>query len=113
TPFSERPFYSDSEIERTCTTELSWQSLLPTFASPIRIDRFIEKRFKLVPTYEDLGDGVLGLTRFTAHGVAEIAISRRLDDEVGRVSERRIRTTLAHEAGHCLLHAHLFTLATK
>ena len=32
----------------------------------------------------------------------------RLAEEGGRVAERRINTTLAHEAGHCLLHAHLF-----
>ncbi|HWQ91712.1 MAG TPA: hypothetical protein VN673_08575, partial [Clostridia bacterium] len=38
---------------------------------------------------------------------------KALDDESGRVAERRIRTTLAHEGGHCLLHTHLFVLATS
>lgn len=112
-PFSERPFYADSDIEKMCTTELSWVGLLPSVPAPIRIDRFVEKRFKLVPTYQDLGDGILGLTKFTSQGVSEIVVSKALDDEGGEMAERRVRTTLAHEAGHGLLHAHLFVLATS
>jgi hypothetical protein len=37
-------------------------------------------------------------------------ISAALDAERGKVAERRVRTTLAHEAGHGLLHAYLFAL---
>lgn len=40
-------------------------------------------------------------------------ISAELDAEEGEVAERRIRTTLAHEAGHGLLHAYLFALDDK
>ena len=39
-----------------------------------------------------------------------ITVARHLSDEQSRVTERRINTTLAHEAGHGLLHAHLFLL---
>ncbi len=42
-----------------------------------------------------------------------IIISAALDAEKTRVAERRIRTTLAHEAGHGLLHAYLFALDDK
>ena len=112
-PFSERPFYSDTDIEKICTTELSWVGLLPSTPEPIRVDRFIEKRFKIVPHYQDLDDGILGFTKFAANGVAEIVVSKSLDDERTETAERRIRTTLAHEAGHGLLHSHLFVLATK
>ena len=110
-PFVERPFYPETDIEAICTDELSKLNLLPDQPQPIRIDRFIEKRF-VTPTYEDLGDGILGLTRFSKDGVSAVVVSSRLDAQGSKVSERRIRTTLGHEGGHGLLHTHLFVLAT-
>ncbi len=53
------------------------------------------------------------MTKFSTSGVLEIVVSSRLDEEGGKVSERRIRTTLAHEGGHCLLHCHLFALVPR
>jgi hypothetical protein len=91
-----------------CVRELQDASLFPTHPSPIRIDRFIEKRFNVVPEYDDLGPGVLGLTKFGKAGVLEVVIARSLEEENTLVGERRIRATLAHEAGHGLLHGHLF-----
>lgn len=111
-PFAERPFYEGHEIEHICTDALREVGLLPSSPEAVRIDRFIEKRFKVVPSYEDLPEGVLGLTRFGKAGVEQIIVAKALDDESGRVAERRIRTTVAHEGGHALLHAHLFVLAT-
>lgn len=55
-------------------------------------------------------NGVLGFTRFGKNGVKAIVISAALDAEVGKVAGRRVRTTIAHEGGHGLLHAHLFAL---
>jgi hypothetical protein len=109
-PFKEQPYFSDSEIENTCSDELSRMDLLPSQPTAIRIERFIEKRFKVTPSYEDLPAGVLGMTKFTKKGVAEIIIAKFLEDEGSQTAERRIRTTLAHEAGHGLLHAYLFAL---
>ena len=104
----ERPFYREEEIERICEDALRSVSLLPDCPSPIRIDRFIEKKF-VAPSYEDLPEGVLGFTTFGLTGVQAVCVSRQLDDG-GKVGERRVRTTLAHEGGHGLLHAHLFAL---
>lgn len=107
-PFSERPFYEAAEVERICNDELSKVGLFPKTPEPVRIDRFIEKRFKVSFLYEDLPDGVLGYTVFGVNGVQEIGVSRVLGEENNKYSERRINTTLAHESGHGLLHAHLF-----
>jgi hypothetical protein len=74
------------------------------------VDRFIEKRFGVAAEYEELPAGVLGYTRFSKTGVEAIIVSAALDAEKGKVAEHRIRTTLAHEAGHGLLHAYLFAL---
>jgi hypothetical protein len=96
-----------------CIEELSRQKLLPPAPGPVRIDRFIEKRFGKPHTYEALPDGVLGLTRFSSRGVEDVVISRLLEEDTSKPSERRLRTTLAHEAGHALLHAHLFVLGQQ
>lgn len=111
-PFAERPYYKDQEIENICTDALREVGLLPANPEPIRIDRFIEKRFGVVPSYEDLPEGVLGLTRFGKNGVHEVVVANALDGDSSATAERRVRTTLAHEGGHCLLHTHLFVLAT-
>lgn len=112
-PFTERPYYKDTEIEDTCLDELRAVGLYPDTPGPIRIDRFIEKRFGVSPTYEDLADGILGLTKFGPKGVQEVIVARSLDEDGGKPAERRIHTTLAHEAGHGLLHAHLFLSVSK
>ena len=110
-PFTERPFYTDQEVESMCSDELRSVGLMPDVPSPIRIDRFIEKRFKIVPCYEPLPDGILGLTQFSDSGPAKIIVSEELEQNATVVNERRIRSTLAHEAGHCMLHTHLFAFA--
>jgi hypothetical protein len=76
-------------------------------------DRFIEKRFGFAPSYEELPAGVLGFTRFSPAGVQAIVVSRALSEESTKAAERRISTTLAHEAGHGLLHAHLFAVGSQ
>jgi hypothetical protein len=93
--------------------ELRKAGLYPDSPQAIRIDRFVEKRFGVAPEYEELPSGVLGYTRFSKTGVEAIIISAALDAEKGKVAERRVRTTLAHEAGHGLLHAYLFALDDK
>jgi hypothetical protein len=112
-PFTEQPFFKPEEIETTCTGELQKLNLYPSEPAPIRIDRFIEKRFGLQPTYADLPKGLLGFTKFGRKGVEEIVVAKSLDDEGTKPAERRLRTTLAHEGGHGLLHAYLFALGTR
>ena len=101
---------TDTEIETTCINELAKVNLMPIHPKPIRIDRFIEKRFGVTPDYADLGKGILGLTKFGSNGVCEVIVAQALEDEGTKPAERRIRSTLAHEAGHGILHAHLFVL---
>jgi len=109
-PFAERPYFTLQEIESICSDELKKAELYPKEPSPIRIDRFIEKKFEIQISYQDLPEGLLGYTKFGPKGVEEIAVSRGLAEEGNRASERRLSATIAHEAGHGLLHAHLFVL---
>lgn len=109
-PFRERSYLTDSEVDNTCADELQRFGLLPSEPGAIRIDRFVEKRFGSPAEYEDLPDGILGLTRFGSRGVQTIVVSNLLDSDKSIPGARRVRATLAHEAGHGLFHSHLFVL---
>lgn len=109
-PFTERPYFEDHEMESMALDELRRVALLPTSPGRVRIDRFIEKRFRVVPSYEDLDTGVLGYTKFGPDGAEKVVVSRSLSEEGTQVAERRERSTLAHESGHILLHGFLFGL---
>lgn len=100
--------FSHEEIDQMCLEALEKAGCLPKSPEPIRIDRFIEKHFTANILYEDLDLGVLGYTAFQKDGtISAVGVSARLED--GRAaSERRLRSTLAHEGGHCLLHPRLF-----
>lgn len=80
-PFAEKPYYTPNDVEAICSEELQKLGFFPSAPGPYRIDRFIEKRFNLQPTYEDLPNGPPGFTRFGAKGVEEIVITTALDEE--------------------------------
>jgi hypothetical protein len=112
--FKERPFFKDQEIELMCLDELRKQNLLPPEPKPIHIELFITKRFKITPDYgRSLPEGILGVTKFGEHGPVEMLIARELSEDVSDNSRRRVNSTLAHEAGHCLLHGYLFGIASR
>jgi hypothetical protein len=112
-PFTEQLYYPDADIENICGDELRAVNLFPQAPSPIRIERFIERRFGVVPSYEDLGSKILGLTKFGTNGVKAIMVARSLDEDGTPSAKRRVRTTLAHEGGHGLLHTHLFAVSAE
>ena len=107
-PFRRRLFFEKHEIDDIAIDELKSVDLLPDQPSPIRIERFIEKRFGISPSYQELPHGILGYSRFTEEGCKEIVVSKTLSESIGFVAERRVSSTLAHEAGHALLHSDLF-----
>lgn len=106
--FDERVWYEHCEMENICLDALRSVDLLPNSPSPIRIDRFLKKKFGVDAEYKDLSNGVLGFTEFGDKGVERIVIAESLDLDSSISSERRINTTMAHEAGHGLFHSHLF-----
>jgi Zn-dependent peptidase ImmA (M78 family) len=105
-PFPDALHYELEEIESLCLAALSSVALLPSSPSPVRIERFVEKHFHLTPEYrDDLPPGILGFSEIDASGPLRIVLNPSL-------TERRLRTTIAHEAGHCLLHAVLYRAGT-
>ncbi len=112
-PFVEQHYYEDAASEDMAMAELSGVGLLPETPEPVRVDRFIEKRFGIVPEYKDLPAGVMGYTKFGPSEIEEVIISRALSEEGRRSAERLINSTLAHEAGHMIMHKGLFTLQVR
>jgi hypothetical protein len=109
-PYPVRLTFAVEEIDDLCLDALRSAGCLPDSPSAIRIDRFIEKRFTQDVGYEDLPHGFLGYTIFRKDGSIEcVRVSSKLEEEGGVSNERRLRSTWAHEAGHCLLHPMLFT----
>lgn len=107
-PFTQRIYLPASQIERLCEDALRSVGLFPETPSAIRIERFIEKKFGLTPEYSALPAGVLGYTVFDATRPVTMVVDRGLAESDSIVAQRRINTTLAHEAGHCLFHAEIF-----
>ena len=108
-PFPIRLFYEAREIDQICIDALRQTKLLPSHPSAIKIDLFLERYFKVVIDYDDLGPGIMGSTVFSSKGaVTGIIIARWIEEEGTAVGERRVRSTLAHEGGHGLLHPRLF-----
>ena len=109
-PFPFQLYFEDlAEIDEICLEALERQSLLPSNPAPIRIERFVEKEFKTALRYEDLGPDNLGCTIFNSSGAVEaILVSRSLEEQNTTPARRRVRSTVAHETGHGLLHGSLF-----
>jgi hypothetical protein len=108
-PFGTIIYLSRSEIDEMCEDALREAKFLPEKPGPIAIDSFIESHFESQLDFgTDFGAEVMGFTLFSPKGKPMIVgVSALLCDQT-KVNDRRVRTTLAHEAGHCLLHPILF-----
>ncbi len=107
--FSLRLHYELKEIDQICIDALREAKALPTDPKAIEIDRFLESYWRVPLLYEDLGQDIMGSTVFNSMGaVTGFTVARWLDEEGTSRSERRLRSTLAHEGGHGLLHPRLF-----
>jgi hypothetical protein len=80
----------------------------------VDVEAILQGAFKIVPDFVDLAPGVLGRTAFYLDGHCEVQISRALAEaaEDDFVARRRLRSTLAHETGHVVQHAHLHVTDT-
>ena len=77
----------------------------------VDMDSFIEHHLGITPSYVELPAGVQGATDFAPSGKVAMRICAELGDRAaGREpgAEHLMRTTLAHEAAHVLLHRSLY-----
>jgi hypothetical protein len=108
-PYPLRLLYETREIDDICLDALKQTKLLPSEPEPIKIDLFLEKYFEVPLIYQDLGEGIMGSTVFNSRGaVTGFTIAPWIEEDGTATAERRVRSTLAHEGGHGLLHPKLF-----
>ena len=81
--------------------------LIARQAGKVTVDGLAE-HFKVSLIFENLPPGVLGYTEFGPKGVEAVHIGEPADRT--KSAERRVNSTIAHEGGHGLMHAHLFAL---
>lgn len=107
--FSLRLHYDLAEIDTICLGALREANMLPSQPQAIEIDRFLESYWGVRLVYEDHDHDTTGSTVFSSKGrVTGFTVARWLDEEGSTTSDRRLRSTLAHEGGHGLLHQKLF-----
>src|SRR5260370_26347905 len=108
-PFGTILFLRRDEIDEMCENALRDSRFLPDEPAAIQVEQFIESYFKCHLDFgTDLGSDVMGFTLFSQKGAPiVVGVSPTLCDDT-KVNDRRVRTTLAHEAGHCLIHPILF-----
>lgn len=115
----ERLWFEPSEIERMMESELRKAALMPSETAPVvKLEAFVERHLKAtLDQYADLDASVLGVTEFFEGRPPRISLNKNLTgsalDEVEALPGvlGRWRATLAHEAGHVLLHRSLFEFA--
>lgn len=77
-------------------------NLVSAFDAEAFFDTELQSDTGIEAVYEDLPEGVEGITDF---GCSKCYVSTRLlDQNGGQVLRRRLRSTIAHEIGHCYLH---------
>lgn len=107
-PFCRRLYIHENDIERMCREALASVDLLPECPAPVRIERFIYLLFGFEEEYESLPSHIMGCAKFTRRGLCRITVNRELAEQDDAVSRLRVRSTLAHEAGHGIFHNQLF-----
>jgi IrrE N-terminal-like domain len=106
-----RLWYEESEIEGIIARELELAGHPRLAGSPATdVEAFLELHLGLLVEYAWLPRGVLGASEFTAKGEARVQVSaelsRRAERDPGAAT--LLRSTVAHEAAHALLHRVLF-----
>lgn len=106
-----RLWYEEAEIDSIMEDELRRAGSPHIGGAALDVDAFIEQHLGITPQFEALPRGVQGATDFFPDGRVEMRISAALsglaaEGEPG--AENLMRTTLAHEAAHVLLHRVLF-----
>lgn len=106
-----RLWYEAAEIDAIMEDELRRSGIARIGDGAVDVDAFIENYLRITPEFVALPRGVQGATDFFPSGSVKMRISATLAeraDSDGAGAEHLMRTTLAHEVSHVLLHRVLF-----
>ncbi len=108
-PFLRRVRFETRHVEALCAEALASVGLLPKKPAPVRIERFPEKYFRAKLRFRKIKDDALGSVQFDDEGrVVNVFVSKTLAQDETLEGQRKVRSTIAHECGHGLLHGELF-----
>ena len=107
-PFLRNEFIPDKRIVRIALEQLTACRLLPDAPGPVAVEKFCDRKWGVPEDYQALDSDVMGLTAFTYKGLDRIVINTVLEEDSSPTGRRRMRSTLAHEVGHAVLHEDLF-----
>jgi IrrE N-terminal-like domain len=106
-----RLYYEAAEIDEIMEGELRRSGITRIGDGAVHVDAFIENHLHITPEFVTLPGGVQGATDFSPDGSVKMRISAALAERADRQepgAENLMRTTLAHEAAHVMLHRTLF-----
>lgn len=105
-----RLWYEADEIDSIMQDEFEGAGSPVLGGLAVDVDAFIENHIGIVPDFVELEQGVQGATEFFTDGRVRMKIAADLAARAQheKAAERLLRTTLAHEAAHVLLHRILF-----
>lgn len=110
-PWGRQVYFSTKELETMmdCLRDKCGEDVFREGAG-INVDLVLLKAYDIEPDFVTLPQGILGRTKFWPNGRAAIEVSRELAEasEINAIARKRLRTTLAHEAGHVCCHRDLF-----
>lgn len=111
-PWGKKLWYEDHEFRTLMEDALrrGGEDIF-TAGSGVDVDRILEHGYGITPDYAaDLPADALGRTLFHRNGTIEVHVQRSLADEAGTdtVARRRLRSTIAHELAHVVLHSTLY-----
>ncbi len=100
------PFLSDEAIEAAVERELVRAGLMPDAeACATDVEALLERHLgAMLDVGAELPDDVLGVTELCAGMPPTVLVNRSLTDAIPMSGPGRWRATLAHEAGHIILH---------
>ena len=107
-PFLRNEFIPDKRIVRIALEQLTACRLIPDAPGPVAVEKFCDRKWGVPEDYQALDSDVMGLTSFTYKGLDRIVINTVLEEDSSPTGRRRMRSTLAHEIGHAVLHEDLF-----
>jgi Zn-dependent peptidase ImmA (M78 family) len=107
-PFLRNEFIPEKRIVRIALEQLTACRLLPDSPGPVAVEKFCDRKWGAPEDYQALESDVMGLTAFTYKGLDRIIINTTLEEDRSPTGRRRMRSTLAHEVGHAVLHEDLF-----
>ena len=107
-PFLHDEYIPDKRIDRGALELLTSTGLLPEEPKPVAVDKICDNKWGVPEDYKKLDVDVMGYSAFTYNGFARIVINSELENDRSVTGTQRLRSTIAHEIGHAILHERLF-----